>query len=518
MSKTASSDVHELIHSLTKSEKRYFKVYCSRHSSSADNNYVQLFDFIAGQKEYNETEIFTYFDGELFLNKFSITKNRLYDQIIKSLDAFHATSSVEAQLYKQLHASSILYQKGLYQQAVKTLRSARKLAEKHEHVTLLLEINQKLKQLNESCGEKCFDKTAIDKIHQRDHVYTQQLGYYALLWKTKGELFAEMNARGKVRCEASRESYDKLIQPLLHHDYNGDKTFDICYLENHIWSAYYYATLNEEKSLTYVKKNVNLYESYPKRIQQEPNKYFAVVSNLVHLECARNNYVAAHAYLKRLKSFPKDFGITPTVDLEIKCFSMIYSTETMLFLKQSEFAKAVELAEAISAGLQRFDDKIAPNRRAYLYFQMAVAFFGIGEYAKSLKWLNDLFNDTAIDEKEDIVSFAHMLNLVVHLEMQNYRLLPYSIQRAKRFLKKKNRTFKFEAFFLKYINKILKVNSPFDEEELLAEAVKEIKEIKNDPFEKVAFEYFDFESWMVARLKRKQFAHVHRENYLASVA
>jgi hypothetical protein len=518
MSKTASSDVHELIHSLTKSEKRYFKLYCSRHSSSTDNNYVQLFDFITGQKEYNESEIFTYFQGELFLNKFSITKNRLYDQIIKSLDAFHTTRSAEAQLYKQMHASSILYQKGLYQQALKTLRSARKLAAKLEHVTILLEINQKLKQLNESFGKKCFDKEAIDTIHQRDYVYTQQLGYYTLLWKIKGELFAEMNAKGKARCEASRESYHKLIQSLLQQDFKGDKTFEISYLENHIWSAYYYATLNEEKSLTFVKNNVDLYEANPKRIQQEPNKYFALVSNLVHLKCTRNNYLAANEYLKRLKSFPKDFGIAATVDIEIKRFSMIYSTETMLYLKQSEFDKAAELAEEISAGLHRFDDKIAPIRRAYLYFQMAVAFFGVGEYSKSLKWLNDLFNDTGIDEKEDIVSFAHMLNLVVHLEMQNYRLLPYSIQRAKRFLKKKNRTFKFEVFFLKYINKILKVNSPFDEEELLTEAIEEIKNIKNDPFEKVAFEYFDFESWIVARLKRKQFAHVHRETYLTSVA
>lgn len=126
MSKKASSHLHELIKSLTKSEKRYFKIYSSRHTIGEENNYIQLFDYIEQQEEYNEEILFQHFKGAAFLNKFSITKNRLYDSVIKALDAYHANNSLEAQLYKQLHASTILYDKGLYKQSLKLLLSAKK--------------------------------------------------------------------------------------------------------------------------------------------------------------------------------------------------------------------------------------------------------------------------------------------------------------------------------------------------------------------------------------------------------
>ena len=71
MSKKVKESLHELIKALTKSEKRYFKLMSSRHTSGLENNYVILFDFIEKQNEYDENQIFKFFKGEAFLNKFS---------------------------------------------------------------------------------------------------------------------------------------------------------------------------------------------------------------------------------------------------------------------------------------------------------------------------------------------------------------------------------------------------------------------------------------------------------------
>lgn len=46
MSKTDSPALYELIRSLTKSEKRYFKIYASRHTIGEKNNGIKIFDFI----------------------------------------------------------------------------------------------------------------------------------------------------------------------------------------------------------------------------------------------------------------------------------------------------------------------------------------------------------------------------------------------------------------------------------------------------------------------------------------
>ena len=132
MSGKSSDTLHRLIQSLSKQEKRHFKIFAGRHTIGEQNNYVLLFDAIEKMKEYDEDTLLKKFKGESSLNNFSITKSRLYETILRSLDVFHHNSSVDAQLWKELHYTEILYKKTLYDQCAKRLRSARKLAEKYE--------------------------------------------------------------------------------------------------------------------------------------------------------------------------------------------------------------------------------------------------------------------------------------------------------------------------------------------------------------------------------------------------
>ena len=64
MSNKASNNLHELIKSLTKAEKRYFKVYASRHMSNSSSNYERLFDAIDRQTDYNEDLLLKKFKGD----------------------------------------------------------------------------------------------------------------------------------------------------------------------------------------------------------------------------------------------------------------------------------------------------------------------------------------------------------------------------------------------------------------------------------------------------------------------
>ena len=143
MSNKVSTHLFDLIKSLNKSEKRYFKVFSSRHTIGEENSYIRLFDFIDRMEEYQEDLIFMHFKGQALLNKFSITKARLYDNILKSLDTFYATSSHDAQIFRAIHSAEILFNKGLYKQSERVLNSAEKQAIKHENYNLLLEIKEK---------------------------------------------------------------------------------------------------------------------------------------------------------------------------------------------------------------------------------------------------------------------------------------------------------------------------------------------------------------------------------------
>ncbi|NNK81125.1 MAG: hypothetical protein HKO93_06480, partial [Flavobacteriales bacterium] len=57
MANSASLQLFDLVHSMTRSEKRYFKIYIRTHSSKHSDEYIQLFDMIDEQEEYDENAL-----------------------------------------------------------------------------------------------------------------------------------------------------------------------------------------------------------------------------------------------------------------------------------------------------------------------------------------------------------------------------------------------------------------------------------------------------------------------------
>ena len=87
MANKAHDHLHRLIRSMTKAEKRYFKVHSGRHLSDGERRYHRLFDAIAAAEEYDEAAIIQRFSQEAFTHRFAITKRRLYETVLDSLEA-----------------------------------------------------------------------------------------------------------------------------------------------------------------------------------------------------------------------------------------------------------------------------------------------------------------------------------------------------------------------------------------------------------------------------------------------
>ena len=81
----------------------------------------------------------------------------------------------------------------------------------------------------------------------------------------------------------------------------------------------------------------------------------------------------------------------------------------------------------------QFGDKVTPLRKAFLEFKLAVTAFGSQEYSKALYWVNQILNNAELDKTEDIVGFTQLLDLLIHIELNHNKLLPYSLKSTMRF-------------------------------------------------------------------------------------
>jgi len=508
MSNKASDHLHRLIKSLSKPEKRYFKVFSSRHVIGDQNNYQRLFDAIDKQSEYDEAAILKKFAGEAFVSRFSIAKSRLYQSILKSLDAYHANSSIEAQLKRQIHCAEILYNKSLYQQSGKILHSAKKVAEKHEKITTLIEIRRWEKRLLEQQNYEGVEKKELKLILKEDQELIQRASLYDELWNAKSRVFKNLYSKGKVRSKKEQGKFKKIIDDLAMESKSVPQIAENQYLLNHTYSAYHYGVGDHEACYTHLLQNLDLIKSKPHLFSEEPNVFFSVLTNVINVATKLGRTDDAFKYLAELRSLPKNDEINSKEDLELRVFSISNSTELSLYAQSARYEEGLSLIPTIEEGLLMYEDKLSSVRKASFYFNIAVLLFGAGKPNEALKWINQLLNNIEIDKTQDIHCMAQLFNLVLHLELGNKSLLPYTLRSTQRYLQTREKVYQFENVFLKFVNELLKVRKDKSDDELYRLLQSELGELNKDPFEQTVNEYFHFEVWARACVVKRPFQEV----------
>jgi len=111
----ATSDLYDLIHSLTMNEKIYVS-----HSlrEKEGKNHLKLFKAIEKQKTFNEAELHEIFRKEKFVSRLAVLKQYLHEYILKKLNSFHYHNSMETTLHQFLLETDILINRKLYAQAI----------------------------------------------------------------------------------------------------------------------------------------------------------------------------------------------------------------------------------------------------------------------------------------------------------------------------------------------------------------------------------------------------------------
>src|SRR5271156_2872643 len=142
---TPSSNLFEIIHSLTASEKRYFKVFSSTHVIGNKNNYEKLFNAyleLPANEPYDEAAFKKKRASKTWGKNFAVEKKLLEDQLMKAMRAYNAEKSAEGALNDIIANVRFLYNKGLISAANKELKKGINMAEELENLPSLIILYQ----------------------------------------------------------------------------------------------------------------------------------------------------------------------------------------------------------------------------------------------------------------------------------------------------------------------------------------------------------------------------------------
>lgn len=513
MANKYSSHLYELIKSLSKAEKRYFKVYVTRHTASNSQNNAQiLFDAMDKLQSYDEEKVLENLKEYPFVKKFSIAKARLYDTILKSLDAFYSEKSKGQQIRNEIHFIEILYNKSLYKQCSKKLNSAKKQAKKYNKKILMLELLEWEKKLIEKDNYQSTSIKNLMKLSDEEQEIVGSLEDNSNLWEIKSILFQKLNKIGRARSKEEVDFLKQDIEKKINSFKIESDKIGLNYLFNHIKGAYYFAIQDNKKSLDNVLTTIELIESHPNEFGDEPNILISAITNGVYLSVKNKNIAQAQKLYNKLKLLYDKSKENGSKDLIIKLKSSLWSIELLLVKLTCDFHKFSQLYPQITEFIHNNKSKINNSRLSFFYYNIAHILYIKDEFSDSLKWINTLLNNIAIDESQEIFSFAEILNLFIHFELGNNELVNYNLKSTKRFLKTRNKLFEYEKLVLKFFQKTTKPNfDKFEFENQLDELVKSLEQLTAHNQLQIPIEYFDCLAWAKSKLTNKKLSELTRE-------
>ncbi|MEZ4790510.1 MAG: hypothetical protein R2811_10875 [Flavobacteriales bacterium] len=507
-----STELHDLIRSLTKSEKRFFKLHSSLQSG--DKNYLRIFDAIDKQKTYDEDAIKKQFAKETFIKHLPSEKNHLYKLILKSLRAFHAESSVSGILKQEIKNIEILYQKALYSECNKLLHRAKRIARENERFYYWFELLSWEKMLLEEAyesGEFTKDLDALIE-EERDVVERlRNLAAYHILYSKINYVF---RSGGYVRTEEEHAMVEEISEHPLIVGKNtalSRRAATICYYTQGFcqWAKRDWST-----SLEKFQRVRQILDDHVQIRSDLPKRYIRTLHYIVNAQIELKDLKNAKANIKYLRELPGQPGFGGQ-NIETQVFVASFLGELRLLDRSGEHARAIALTPTVIEGMEQLGDRLHKEHELEFYFTLACVHFGGGEMNKALFWLNKVLNDNEPTLRQDIFSYARLFNLVIHYELGNYDLLEYIVRSTHRFLNKRQRADGMEAVLMEHIKKLARTPDPVAKRELFRAMHEKFEVLLSDPNESLVLKYFDVISWVVSRIEGVPFSDVVRRRLVS---
>lgn len=492
-----STELFKLIKSLSKSEKRFFKLSSSLQAGS--KNYLKIFDTIEKQNSYDEVALKNKFQKETFIQHLPSEKNHLYKLILKSLRSYHSDNSISSILKQEIKNVEVLYNKALYKECNKFLMRAKKTAILHEKFYFLFElISWEKLLLEEQLEDGKFTKDLDALINEEQDIIKKlrNLAEYHVLYSKINYAF---RSGGYCRTDADRDIVNEIAS---HHLIEGKNTAlskraaTICYYTQGFCSL---ANWDYEVALEKFRRVKIILDKQPNIRKDLAKRYVKTISKMLACEIYLNNFDKADNLIEELEQLKKESGFNK-INIQVEIFKEININKLKAYSRAGNFQQGLKVVNDITENLPTFEDKLHKEQELSIYFHVASTYFGAQQYSKALTWVNKILNDKESVLRQDLFSYARLLDLMIHFELGNYDLLEYTIKSTQRFLNKKQRNFEMEKIVIKNIKKLIKKQSSTEQKDIYANFQYEIDQKLSGNNKHIVFKYINFPVWIQSKI------------------
>lgn len=419
--------IFDLVRSLSKPEKRYFKLYTSRYKQEGEKKYISLFRAFEKSRSAKAAELSVAAEQANYDGSMAADKHYLSEMLMSSLRQFHSEATVSIRLSNELLSTELLRRKGLFEHALRRIARIKKEAISYE----LPEI------VTQAIRLECETRAAasIEWPQVAEPLY-EELDTWLVRQVELNRLDRQRVHQLRLSLEQGRpETEEEIEEWKRRRDYfNPDESTTGLVYETLIrLRAYSHACIvlrdieetNRINTIQY-----QLFRQHPRLTERSLIDYLSFLFRHFTTSAQVENYKMAGQLLDEVRSiYRKRKDNIHSEETEF-IDDRLLSCELYLFAKTGRFDKVREL----SSEAEQFIKTRYTRQQSVIGFNMSVAFLLAEDYRKVIHWTHRALSFPEC--KKDYMLFlgSNLHQLVAHIELNDFDAAASRVNTLKRFV------------------------------------------------------------------------------------
>ena len=466
-----TNSLFSLIKSLNPSEKRYFTLFAQRQVQYRNTNYLKLFEAINNMELYDEEMLLKKFRKENFVKQFAVSKNYLFNIILKSMQEYNEQNFIEWKIRNLFLQIKILASKGLDIEAAKLIQKTKELAMQYEYYHVIMDVLHIEKYLlgNFRIYQQTSDvfATIVDE-DTRAFKMAETLKDVGHVWHYLTLLEQEI---GKKSFELIKKEASKYVdvdcmkeEPPI--SYNAKFRYYAS------WSLYYNLIDDQQNNYECCRRCILIREEQiEKQPLQQMDPLASYYNFLVACEKA-NQWEKFEYYLQKIKNYE-----APTIEVNIRRMHNYCWCGLMYYLHLQDYEKANQIVEEYKAFFVGKKIQFRKDFKVYIEASCGLVCFFNKQYKEALNWWSDILNKAPEQVELRSQAAVRLYLMMLHYEAATTDIMEYLAQQSKTFLKQMGLWHEPERLFVKEMVAISAISKPKEKIGAFEKLQKQLNEI-----------------------------------------
>jgi len=492
---STSNELFALVKSLSKSEKRNFKIFATRFQDTESLKYLQLFNLLEKQKKLDEVVLKKKFNTSQLSN----LKRHLFSQILISIRQLEIKKRNTIKVRENIDFATILYGKGLYQQSLKLLKKAKDLAFTIDDKLLLLDITEFQKKIESRHITRSGALVSSELIDEAK-VYSKDISNEVLLSNLRLKLQSHYITSGQAINQIQAES----IKALFEKQFEKINTENLNYLQQvYFYQAkvrYHHNLVEFNFCLKYAKLWVAILLDIPELIHRDINLLFIGYHYILLSAFYLNDVKTFKQYLPEFENYRKVNYSKFNYNSQILSFIYVHQARLNFAILTADYSLGQTYFQNTLKRLKKYENNLDVHRKMIFYYKAAWIYFATKNFKLAIKYLNQIIYLSVGTLREDIQSYSRLMRLMVNYDDASFDTLHYLKKETHTYFSKLHEKSKLQIETLNFFMRISKAPL-LNHKKMFLQFFEELKIINEDIFERRAFLYLDVLSWVKAKVE-----------------